>query len=196
MTRLEAPAKADLSFLRDWLYDDAGGNAFLQGSEAFTWALPDGHEPAEHAAQERDFFTLHKRSDEQDLFSEKLSSVLLIWWIWLRSLPRRLMSRLSEAQDAPENSSNADPEKHELRKTIDSNTGILHYTESSLVRFNNIVVTVLSSALPILAIVVLYFIPTRPKRLGAMAGFTILFAISLACFTNARRLEIFASTSA
>jgi hypothetical protein len=37
---------------------------------------------------------------------------------------------------------------------------------------------------------------TEGGRIGAMAGFTIAFALVLAVFTNARRLEIAASRAA
>lgn len=50
--------------------------------------------------------------------------------------------------------------------------------------------------MPVLSIVALYFIKTVGGRIGAMAGFTIVFAIVLATLTNARRLEIAASTAA
>jgi len=50
--------------------------------------------------------------------------------------------------------------------------------------------------MPILSIVALYFIKTEGGRIGAMAGFTILFALVLATCTNAGRLEIAASTAA
>ena len=72
----------------------------------------------------------------------------------------------------------------------------MHYDEETLLRINTIIVSVISSALPVLAIVVLYLINTTPGRIGAMVAFTVVFAFCLAAFTDARRLEIFASTSA
>ena len=50
--------------------------------------------------------------------------------------------------------------------------------------------------MPIVAIVALYFIDSVGGRIGTMAGFTTAFALVLATCTNARRLEIAASTAA
>jgi hypothetical protein len=58
----------------------------------------------------------------------------------------------------------------------------------------NILISVLGAVMLVLAIVALYSIKTDGGRLGAMAGFTIVFALMLAVFTNARRLETMAGT--
>lgn len=81
-------------------------------------------------------------------------------------------------------------------RTIDQYSGVMHYSDDALLRFNTVVVSVLSSILPVLAIVVLYSINTMIKRIGVVVAFTVAFAFALATFTDARRLEIFASTSA
>ena len=72
----------------------------------------------------------------------------------------------------------------------------MYYDRDTLLRFNNVAVSVLASALPVVAIAVLYSIRTMTQRIGAVVAFTVTFALVLAAFTNARRLEIFASTSA
>jgi predicted hotdog family 3-hydroxylacyl-ACP dehydratase len=55
-----------------------------------------------------------------------------------------------------------------------------------------------ASILIIGAIVGLYELRTQPDavRLGTIAVFMVLFAISLGLLTNARRVEIFAATAA
>jgi hypothetical protein len=83
-----------------------------------------------------------------------------------------------------------------FRKAIDPDSGIQHYSEQRLLKINNILISVLGAAMPIVAIVALYFVKTEGGRLGAMAGFTVVFALLLAIFTNARRLEIAAATAA
>ena len=87
-------------------------------------------------------------------------------------------------------------QRRQLHKTIDQHSGVMYYDDDALLRINSLIVSVLSSALPVIAIVVLYSIDTMIRRIGAAVAFTILFAFVLAVFTNARRLEIFASTSA
>jgi hypothetical protein len=75
-------------------------------------------------------------------------------------------------------------------------TSTSHYSDNTLLKVNNIVVSVAGAAMPVLAIVALYFVKTEGGRLGAMAGFTIVFALVLAVCTDARRLEIAAATAA
>jgi hypothetical protein len=72
----------------------------------------------------------------------------------------------------------------------------MHYSQEGLLKFNNMLISVIGTAMPIVSIVALYFIKTEGGRISAMAGFTILFAFVLATCTNARRLEIAASTAA
>jgi hypothetical protein len=52
-----------------------------------------------------------------------------------------------------------------------------------------------ASMLPILAIVILYFIQSMSRRLGAIAAFTFIFSAVLGVFSNGRRIEIFAATA-
>lgn len=46
------------------------------------------------------------------------------------------------------------------------------------------------------SIIGLYFVHSNGVRLGMIAAFTILFTLSMALFTNARRAETFAATAA
>lgn len=72
----------------------------------------------------------------------------------------------------------------------------MEYSDAYLLRINSVLVSVLSSLIPVMAIVALYFVHTTARRIGVTVAFTTIFAFVLAQFTNARRLEIFASTSA
>lgn len=56
--------------------------------------------------------------------------------------------------------------------------------------------TALASVLPIVAIVILYFVTSMGWRLGIMALFTSSFSLALAILTEAKRTEIFAATAA
>lgn len=58
------------------------------------------------------------------------------------------------------------------------------------------VVTVFSSLAPLSSIIVLYFVQNESIRLVIVCAFTIAFTVSLAVFTRARRVEIFAATAA
>jgi hypothetical protein len=87
------------------------------------------------------------------------------------------------------------PNVPQKRDIIDPESGIVEYDESYLDRISKIVATTLSSIIPILAILVLYFIKSTSQRIYIMIGFTAVFAAALTTFTSARRIEIFASTA-
>lgn len=183
---MPSPEPADLRFLREWLGGIGEGDNFLHGNEEYTWNLPASSPPREHKFLEKDLMTIHSALEEQDIFSKILSSSLLDFWNWLR--PCTSPNDISQAPTGQQSMA--------FQKAIDPDSGILHYSEGRLLRFNNILISVLGAALPILAIVALYFIKTEGGRIGAMAGFTVVFALALAIFTNARRLEIAAATAA
>ncbi|KAL1599491.1 hypothetical protein SLS60_007294 [Paraconiothyrium brasiliense] len=183
--RMPQPEQSDVQFLRDWLGGIDEGENFLHGSEMYTWELPTATPSREHKFLEKDLLTLYKATEEQDVFSRILSSSILDFWNWLRTFRSRRQRQILSSSTGLN-----------FQKSIDPQSGILHYSDSGLLRFNNILISVISAALPIAAVVALYFIKTEGGRLGAMAGFTVVFALALACFTNARRLEIAASTAA
>ncbi|KAK7980892.1 hypothetical protein PG989_013349 [Apiospora arundinis] len=64
----------------------------------------------------------------------------------------------------------------------------------SRVRFA--VVAALSSTLPTLAILVLYYVGDMVTRLGRLILFTTLFSIALTVFTDTGKFEIFSATAA
>jgi hypothetical protein len=177
--------------LRGWLSGGIGeGDKFLRGNEDLTWSLPSDRplreQLREQQALDKDLLTVHNGIEEQDMFSRFLSSSLLDLWSWLASC--------KPSGKGPEKTT--DQSNTPFRKAIDPDSGILHYSEQRLLKINNILISVLGAAMPIVAIVALYFVKTEGGRLGAMAGFTVVFALLLAIFTNARRLEIAAATAA
>ncbi|CAN9171887.1 unnamed protein product [Alternaria alternata] len=184
--RLSSPDPANLQFLREWLGRAGEGDNFLKSSEVFTWDLLPSSSIRERKLFDKDLLTLHLPLQEQDMFSKLLSSSLLDFWTWIRSCTsanrRKFHYRKSQG--------------HSCQKSIDPSSGILHYSDSSLLKINNIFISVVGATMPIVAIVALYFIKTEGGRLGATAGFTVLFAFVLAVCTNARRLEIAATTAA
>ncbi|KAF2725246.1 hypothetical protein K431DRAFT_300152 [Polychaeton citri CBS 116435] len=186
MRRLPSPDKADIHFLRDWLTGIGDGDNFLREREKYTWALPRNSPPQEHKYLNEDFLTIYAATEEQDIFSKILSSSLLDLWTYVRS--RWSSERVESGTVGQQNA--------RFPKSINPDSGLLQYTEAALLRFNNVLISVIGAALPIVSIVALYFIKTEGGRIGAMAGFTIIFALVLAIFTNARRLEIAASTAA
>lgn len=80
-------------------------------------------------------------------------------------------------------------------RVVDVETGMVSYDESKIIRAGTITATVLSSMFPVLSILVLYVVKNTYARIGIAAGFTALFAVFLASFSSARRVEIFAATA-
>ena len=76
IAKLPSPDKSDLEFLRGWLIGEKEGNGFLQGSEVFTWDLPDGTE-LEQRLFERDLMSLFPEDGQRDPFSNQLTSRIL-----------------------------------------------------------------------------------------------------------------------
>lgn len=78
----------------------------------------------------------------------------------------------------------------------DEEAGFTEYDDSKLMATFTVVVTLLSSTIPVASTVVLYLVKGMPLRLAMIALFVSLFCGTLAIFTNARRIEIFAATAA
>lgn len=74
--------------------------------------------------------------------------------------------------------------------------GVTHYPDSTILRVLDVIVTMLSSLFPILSIVILYAVKDMSARIGIIAAFTALFSLCLAVMTRAKRIEVFAATTA
>jgi hypothetical protein len=74
-------------------------------------------------------------------------------------------------------------------------TGLYEYSNRRLATTVNVVGTVISGLLPVLAIVVLYNVHRQAAKLGVIVAFTALFSVSLAVITKCRRIEVFVATA-
>lgn len=85
-----------------------------------------------------------------------------------------------------------------LKKSVPwaPDSGVAEYAESGIQLAVNVISTVVSCLCPVLSIVVLYYVQSMNARLGIVAAFTAIFSSSLALLTGAKRVEIFAATSA
>ncbi|KAF2472379.1 uncharacterized protein BDR25DRAFT_333263 [Lindgomyces ingoldianus] len=77
-----------------------------------------------------------------------------------------------------------------------SASSVHYFSEQHISQIVTFIGVLTSAILLIGAIVSLYVVGRPGVRLGMIAGFTILFALSVALFTNARRAEIFTATAA
>ncbi|KAK7990348.1 hypothetical protein PG990_014628 [Apiospora arundinis] len=70
------------------------------------------------------------------------------------------------------------------------------YSSKAVNRLASGVVAALSSILPTLAILVLYYMHDMVQRMGLLIVFTTLFAVALAVLTDAKQVEVFSATAA
>jgi len=70
------------------------------------------------------------------------------------------------------------------------------FTDKAIYRTTYWVISLLTSLLPILSILILYWIRSMPARLGIVVGFNALISILLNTFTTAKRAEIITITAA
>lgn len=82
------------------------------------------------------------------------------------------------------------------RKRKPSTMRLDDFTDKKLLRWTFMFASVLASALPILSIVILYWVRSIKVRLGLIAVFNIVLSFALAWFTSAKRAEVFAVSAA
>ncbi|KAI0556222.1 hypothetical protein F4679DRAFT_24274 [Xylaria curta] len=73
---------------------------------------------------------------------------------------------------------------------------IVTYEYSRLVSASSLICTIIASLLPILAIVVLYFVENQSSRLGLVGLFSVAFSSALWFMNDGELVEVFSATSA
>lgn len=86
----------------------------------------------------------------------------------------------------------------EIEKPLagDVSSGLTEYKESRVAFAASVIVISVAAMLPAISIFALYLINSMIIRLGVITAFSGLFSASLATFTSARKIEIFAATAA
>ncbi|KAI9876633.1 MAG: hypothetical protein M1830_006055 [Pleopsidium flavum] len=87
---------------------------------------------------------------------------------------------------------------YRFRKPIahDIEGGLTEYKDSTVSAVARTISITLAAMLPSVSIFVLYFVTNVLARLGIITAFSGAFSITLAVFTKARKVEIFAATAA
>ncbi|KAK7987084.1 hypothetical protein PG988_002072 [Apiospora saccharicola] len=75
-------------------------------------------------------------------------------------------------------------------------TGLWHYSDNHIRLVSNLVGSGVSSLLPMLSIVALFYVEDTLARLGLVCAFTVVFSLFMFVTTQCRRVEIFAATAA
>ncbi|KAK4199459.1 hypothetical protein QBC40DRAFT_254963, partial [Triangularia verruculosa] len=78
---------------------------------------------------------------------------------------------------------------------VDAERGHVSYSSSRISKASSLITTVLASTLPVLTILVLHRLDNTDVRIGVTAVFTAVFALAIALFSDAKRVEIFAATA-
>jgi hypothetical protein len=86
--------------------------------------------------------------------------------------------------------------KYRAPVSEDIGSGIYEYNDSTIAFIAHIATTVVASVIPLSSVVILYVVKSNGLRLGIIALLSALFSLALALMTNARKIEIFAATSA
>jgi hypothetical protein len=68
--------------------------------------------------------------------------------------------------------------------------------EKTMLAVSRALCVVISTLVPPISILVLYYVHTTPARLGTIAAFSFIVATVIAVFTAAKPVDIFAATAA
>ncbi|MCJ1246402.1 hypothetical protein MMC30_003609 [Trapelia coarctata] len=167
LSNLPKPNAYDLDFFRDWLQRPNMGNFPLRGLDRHMWS-------ADHEA---DLIAIQPRQTA-DPFSMWFINTFIP--LFHRTVGYHLKACPNPAKALP----------------ADASAEICQYSEKKLFKLLDMLITVVASLLPISSIVILYLVSSMVARLGIVVGFTAVFSLCLTLVTQARRVEIFAATSA
>ena len=92
----------------------------------------------------------------------------------------------------------ADSRRSDEQSTTSEDLGgdLYDYHERFLASVVRVVTTVVASLLPVCSVVMLYFAISDAVRLGLVVLSSGMFALALSLMTSARKIEVFAATSA
>jgi len=80
--------------------------------------------------------------------------------------------------------------------SFDLEANMFLYRDTHFHRIATVLGTLVSSSIPIAAIIILSFVSNMTARLGIVCAFTAVFSVCLSLVTEARRFENFAATAA
>lgn len=166
IAKLEPPSSYALTMLQRWLDHPSYGNEFLCGLERNAWDEKYKHD------------LVSMPNPDTQANKDLLSS------LFLGSLQEHYHMLIGRHY------------KKEIPGDAAGNNPMIRYKNSNLLRIADVLSTIISSALPIAAIITLNFIDRMIIRLVAIALFTMTVSLILTIVTNARRVEIFAATAA
>ena len=197
--RQSGPTKHDLNVLQKWLISPEGNNSALEGEGWDAWEEQEGR----LRDTEYDYIVLSSNHRNRDRFEHWAGDTLL------RFYHRLIGRRLKVSYTVGKVSMILILQNKHIK---DEEFGLAEYNDTKISIAADIVCTLTAPLLTTIPMFVLYFVRDVEKRLGIIMGFTTLFSIrsvpfvvvrqsilttgSLALFSSARRIEVFAATSA
>ncbi|KAI8274565.1 hypothetical protein K4K60_009561 [Colletotrichum sp. SAR11_57] len=131
-----------------------------------------GHEAQTWASDEaRLYMCLKPKMPEDDYFTRFVSNFLLRSYNYLR------------------------PRQTRYGETVDETSGHISYDNHLIRRISNLGTTLVACVMPVLTIFVLNIVPSTNLRILVTSIFTTVFALLIATFSNAKKVEIFAATA-
>jgi len=169
----------NLSFLRNWMERPTMGAFPLLGIDSKSW-------DEEH---ETDLVSL-STPQTNDHFSE---------WFITRLIPfihRKIGERFKVCKLVP--SLQGDLGFNLCQKTTSHalGSGLYEYSDKSLHIIIFTITAAIASIIPLASVLLLYIVQSNTSRLGVIVALSVTFSLALALMTNARKIEIFAATSA
>lgn len=96
----------------------------------------------------------------------------------------------------PGSYSNADGTRKQDPKANELGRNLRLYDDRKITKIADVLAAVISSLLPTVMILVLYFVRSMLWRLGLLIIFTAIFSASITLFTNAKKVEVYSATAA
>lgn len=207
---LDRPSKGTLECLQLWLVrhqrkHDAQSFGFLRDLENYTWNGTKGLD---------DFLTIQAPKAQRDVFQERMTAVIrailgpvLLLYDWIKYPLATQNDQAIQDTDSSQtsvataNGASLDDDKNveQTEREIDESNEVrlkLHYISKIAGDISAFFIAMLAALCPILSILVLFFIKHTLKRIYALMGLTVLFAIAIKCGTSARSMDVFAVTAA
>ena len=178
VSELEHPRRDQIRFLQAWLEGEQEGKNYLRNSERFTW-------------DDKYDFDLAVPAKSRTWVHPKLIEL----GHRIKKRFKRLVWRMQKVQ-LPVKQKNVDFYDVEVEKLGRVKDFESKSTVRGLSMVWKLVVVLIASMLPVLAVLVLFYIPKTTHRIGAAVGMTAFAAIFLRLFTSASVKEIFGATAA
>jgi hypothetical protein len=186
LTQLGTPTKHNVRILREWFERRSMGEFPLVGKDENSWS----------EEKEWDLVALHPRQNP-DFFASWFGDSLVPWF--LQTIPESFAEKFEVKLIYHLTQSFSKSNGTHLKKKPSSRgagEGIYQFQDSKATTFAEVLTTVVASLLPICSVVILYLAPSDAVRLGMLVIFSACFALALTLMTKARKIEVFAATSA